>query len=34
VAFAIKEAGFYVLRAEILNTDHFASLDVQVEKAP
>jgi hypothetical protein len=38
VAFALKTPGFYVLRVETLNTDsdheHFAAIDVQVEKAP
>ena len=38
VAFAIKEAGFYLLRVETENTDsdheHFAAIDVEVEKAP
>jgi hypothetical protein len=38
VAFAIKEPGFYLLRVETLNTDsdheHFAAIDVEVEKAP
>jgi hypothetical protein len=37
-AFSIKEPGFYVLRVETLNTasdhEHFAAIDVQVEKAP
>ncbi len=38
VAFAIKEPGFYVLRVETLNTasdhEHFAAIDVEVDKAP
>ena len=38
MAFAIQEAGVYLLRVETLNTDsdheHFAAIDVQVEQAP
>ncbi len=36
--FSLKEPGFYVLRVETLNTasdhEHFAAIDIQVEKAP
>jgi len=36
--FSIKEPGFYVLRVETLNTDsdheHFAAIDIEVEKTP
>jgi|SRR5665213_3567393 len=36
--FSIKEPGFYVLRVETLNTasdhEHFAAIDIEVEKAP
>ncbi|HBI42835.1 MAG TPA: hypothetical protein DDY78_08245 [Planctomycetales bacterium] len=36
--FSIKEPGFYVLRVETVNTDsdheHFAAIDIEVEKAP
>jgi hypothetical protein len=38
VAFVLKEPGFYVLRVETVNTDsdheHFAAIDIEVEKAP
>ncbi len=38
VTFRIKEPGVYLLRVETMNTDsdheHFAAIDVQVDKAP